>query len=208
MGLRMQKIPPIDLPAIAKKTARWDECLEETVRNWNGGGSAAGQFSSCQISVQSRSSPLSKRLPQPLLQLLPIAAAQRQSSTVVQDHDVLAVEPGLQLLDPIRVDDPRPMNANESARVQPRFHVVHRLAEEVRVFAQVQTHIVARRFNPIELVGPQEEHAAARLHHQPIELLRLGLQVLDERQQAAAEVAGATPLEMLAGVLQRLLKTI
>ena len=42
------------------------------------------------------------RPPDPLLQLLAIAAAERQPRAVPQEHDVLAVEPGLQLLAPAR----------------------------------------------------------------------------------------------------------
>ena len=58
-------------------------------------------------------------------------------------------------------------------RVEPRLHVVHRLAEQMRVLAEVQAHVVAGRLDPVDLVGAQEEHAAARLHDQAIELLRL-----------------------------------
>ena len=84
---------------------------------------------------------------------------------------------------------------------EPRFHAVHRLAEQMRFLAEVQAHVVAGRLDPVELVGAQEEHAAAGLDDQAIELRRFGLDVVDQRQQAAAEIAGAAPLEMGARVL-------
>ena len=74
--------------------------------------------------------------------------------------------------------------------------------------AEVQPHVVAGRLHPVDVVGAQEEHAAARLHDQAIELLRLRLDVLHQRHQALAEVAGAAPLEVLARVLQRLLEAV
>ena len=58
------------------------------------------------------------------------------------------------------------------------------------------------------LVGAQEEHAAARLDDEAVEPLRLRLDVLHEREQALAEIAGAPPLEVRARVLQRLLEAL
>src|ERR1044071_6010913 len=45
-----------------------------------------------------------------LLQLLAVAAAEGQPRAVLQDDDVLAVEPRLQLFHAFGVDDPRPVN--------------------------------------------------------------------------------------------------
>ena len=76
------------------------------------------------------------------------------------------------------------------------------------LLAEVQPHVVAGRLDPVDLVGAQEEDAAAGLHDQAIELRRLGLDVVDEREQAAAEIAGAAALERLARVLQRLAEAL
>ena len=57
----------------------------------------------------------------------------------------------------------------KSLRIEPRFHAVHRLAEQVRLVAEVEPHVVARGLDPVDLVGAQEEHAAAGLDDQPIE---------------------------------------
>src|SRR6187455_812271 len=96
--------------------------------------------------------------PQLLLQLVSIAATERQARAVAQDDDVFAVEPGLQFLDALGVDDARAMNANEALRIQARFHTIHRLAEEMRFLAQMEAHVVAGRLDPIQIAGAQEEH--------------------------------------------------
>ena len=47
--------------------------------------------------------------------------------------------------------------------IELRFDGVHRLAEQVRVGADVQLDVVAGRLDPVDLVGADEEHAAAGL---------------------------------------------
>ena len=57
-----------------------------------------------------------------LLKLVPIAAAERKALTRAQDDGVIAGA-RQELLDAIRVDDMRAMNADEARGVQPVFHV-------------------------------------------------------------------------------------
>ena len=54
--------------------------------------------------------------PNPLLQFLAVAAAQREPGAGAQEHHVLAVEPGLQLLHPLDVHDVRAVNPVEGLR--------------------------------------------------------------------------------------------
>src|ERR1043166_7230423 len=63
----------------------------------------------------------------PILQPLAITATERQTRAVFQEHDVLAVEPGLQLADLLDVDDVAAMDADERVGRQPLFDGVHRL---------------------------------------------------------------------------------
>ena len=73
---------------------------------------------------------------------------------------------------------------------------------------EVQAHVVPRGFDPVDLLGAQEEDAAAGLHDQAVDARRLGLDVVDEREQTAAEVAGALALQFLPRVLQRLAEAL
>ena len=45
-----------------------------------------------------------------------------------------------------------PVDADETPRVEPRLHVRHRLAEEMRLFAEVQTDVVAGGLDPSSAV--------------------------------------------------------
>ena len=68
----------------------------------------------------------------------------------------------------------------------------------------MQADVVAGRLDPVDLVRAQEEQPPARLHDQPLGARLIAPQVLDQRQQPAAEVAGLVALDLLAGALQRL----
>ena len=58
-------------------------------------------------------------------------------------------------------------------------------------------------FDPVDLVHPQEEQAAAGLDDEPIGARLIAAQVLDEGQQAAAEVAGFFAFDLPARALER-----
>ena len=90
--------------------------------------------------------------------------------------------------------------------IEPRLHPVHRLAEEMRFLAKMQTHVVAGGLDPVEVTRAQEEDAPAGLHDQAIELGGLRLDVIDQGQEPPAEVAGAPALEMGARMRERLTK--
>src|SRR5262245_28538103 len=100
------------------------------------------------------------------------------------------------------------MDTGEALTVETSFHAVHRLAKQVRLGAEMQADVVAGRLDPVHFVGAEEEDAAARLHDETVHARRFRLDVVDQRQQTAAEVPGATPLETLARVPQRLLEAL
>ena len=66
---------------------------------------------------------------------------------------------------------------------------VHRFAQQVRLVADVQLDVVAGRLDPVDLLGAHEVDPAARLDDEAVDLVRRLLQILDEREQAALEVA-------------------
>ena len=72
----------------------------------------------------------------------------------------------------------------------------------------MQPDVVARRLDPVDLVGPEEEQPAARLDDEPVGLGLVAAQVLDEREQPAAEVAGLVALDMAPRALQRLVEAL
>ena len=65
-----------------------------------------------------------------------------------------------------------------------RLDRVHRLAQQMAFGADVQAHVVAGGFDPVDLVRAEEEEPAARLDDEPVGLDRpIGLQIADEREQ-------------------------
>ena len=69
--------------------------------------------------------------PEPLLQLLPISAAQGQTRAGAEHHGVLTIQPRLHLLDALHVDDPGAVDAEKLLRIEPSFDRVHGFAQQV-----------------------------------------------------------------------------
>ncbi len=77
---------------------------------------------------------------------------------------MVTLEPGLDLLDPVQVDDGGTVDAGEPFRVELLLQVPHRLADQVSVGAGMQDRVVAFRFHPVDLVYVDEIRAAPALH--------------------------------------------
>src|SRR5687767_3358575 len=110
-----------------------------------------------------------QRTPDPLLKLFAIAAAEREARPVLQEDHVLAVEPGLQLSYAFDVDDVGAVDAVEGVGVELRLERVHRFPEQMCVGADVQLDVIARRFDPVDFVRADEEHASTGLDHESLE---------------------------------------
>src|SRR5204863_9162651 len=96
------------------------------------------------------------------LQLLSVAAREREPRAVLQEDVVLAVRPGLQLLDAVEPDDCGAVYAHELFGVELRFETRDCLAQEVRLLPRVNGNVVALGLDPVDLVRVEEEDAAPR----------------------------------------------
>ena len=86
-----------------------------------------------------------KTLPQLLLQFLPVPATESEARPVSQDHDVLAVEPGLQLLDALGVHDARAVDTDEAAAIEAAGNYVRlHLGEESHLFRETMNGMEGR----------------------------------------------------------------
>src|SRR5688572_21486246 len=99
-------------------------CVSRRAERWCASMSAEACAT---VRRRSRSAGLdsSERSAEPLLQLLAITAAQGQTGAVFEKDDVFPVEPGLQLLHALDVDDVRAVDPVEHVGVQPGFEGVH-----------------------------------------------------------------------------------
>jgi hypothetical protein len=84
----------------------------------------------------------------------------RRLAAVFKDHDVVAVEVRMKLLDPVEVHNDRPVNANKLRRVEPLFQIIHLFPQQMRLAANMQLRIIPVRFNEIDLVNLQQHHPA------------------------------------------------
>src|SRR4051812_37675086 len=144
----------------------------------------------------------------PFLQPLAVAAAEREARAVLEEHHVLAVEPRLQLADLLDVDDVAAMDADEHLWGELRFHRVHRLADQVRVVADVELDVVAGSLDPVDFAGADEEDPAARLDDEAIGLGLGRPQVADNGGEAPLDLAVAVAIDLLAGARQRLAEAL
>jgi hypothetical protein len=104
-------------------------------------------------------------------------------------HLVFAVEERLELLDAVDVHDRRAMDADEAVGVHAALEPGHRLSQQVRLPGHVQADVVARRLDPVDLVGAQEEEPARGLHDEPLQVALRDLEVLEQREQALVQLA-------------------
>src|SRR5437016_5847534 len=77
---------------------------------------------------------------------LPICAAQRQSSTILQDNGGFSGGSGFYLFHVVDIDNSRPMDPAEESRVQCCCHSGHRGSNHVLLFADMKQHIVSLGF--------------------------------------------------------------
>src|SRR6185369_17842764 len=95
---------------------------------------------------------------------------------VMQQHDVLAAEGRVQLLDAVDVDDGGAVDANELDGIELRLDVAHRSSHEVRLGADVQADVVPRRLAPVDVVRAHEIDASTGLDDEAVAPLRHGRQ--------------------------------
>src|SRR5581483_179346 len=103
------------------------------------------------------------------------SARRHESRAVDEDDGVLPVEERLQFADALRVDDGRPVNADEAIRIQCRLHPLHRLAQQVGVGADVEADVVALGFDPIDLFDLEKVDPPRRFDHQPLRVTLLAI---------------------------------
>src|SRR5512139_314077 len=92
-----------------------------------------------------------------------VAAADLHLAPGIQHQKAFAVGVRLDLADEIEVDDGRAVDALEAARVEALLEILHRLAQDQRVVAGVDAHIVAGGVDLLDRVDIDAEDLAAIL---------------------------------------------
>src|SRR5262245_10252730 len=103
------------------------------------------------------------------VQCLTVRRTRRQFGPILQNHDVLPMKPRLQLLDPIDVDDRRPVHAHKPVRSQSLLQPGQRVADDVRFTPHMQNCMLAVRLNPVDLTRLEKRHLAPRADDESID---------------------------------------
>src|SRR5262245_35251658 len=72
----------------------------------------------------------------------------------------------------------------------------------------MELHVVACRFDPLDVARPQKKHAAARLDDETFERLWSGFEVVEEGEQLAFKIGVGTMLDTLAGARERVAEAV
>src|SRR4029077_1275356 len=117
---------------------------------------------------------VSERTAEPGFEIVAVAARELERGAVVQNHDVLAAEKRLQLLDLLEIHDGRAVDPHESRGVELVLEILHRLAQQMARLVDVDPHIASVGVDPLDFPDGEQGHLSPRLHHEPIEVARCG----------------------------------
>src|SRR5712671_8201906 len=88
---------------------------------------------------------------QPSLQLFPVTPAHPEFGSIVESHLVFTILAQLQPLDSIEIDYSRTVNTAKDGLIQLLIEFGKATAQQVCFRFYVQTHVVVRSFNPIDV---------------------------------------------------------
>jgi len=91
--------------------------------------------------------------------LFAVVAAGSQLRSISEHYHVFTVEPRLQPLNEINVDDHRTVHAKKSCGIQPLLEFFERFTQDVLLSTRVQPKIVARCLDPVDVRHPQKINA-------------------------------------------------
>src|SRR2546422_543164 len=89
-------------------------------------------------------------------------AAHVQARAVLENDRVIAIKHRLQFLDAIHIHNRRAADANEAVGRQLCFHSTDGLAQLMRDTADVHSHIISVRFDPLDVPDTNEDDPAVR----------------------------------------------
>ena len=89
-----------------------------------------------------------------------IAAADLDLRARIEHQEAFAIGVRLDLPDEVEIDDGRAVDPLEPPRVEPLFEVLHRLAQDQRIVAGLDAHVIAGGVDPLDRVDLDAENLA------------------------------------------------
>jgi hypothetical protein len=106
------------------------------------------------------------------LQLLAVAPAQSKPGSTVEQYVVFAIFSDFEASDTIEIHNGRTVNPAKSRLIKVLSKVRHAASNEVRPWSNVQTGVVVRSLDPIDLGDFQEQNLSGTLDDKAVHLSR------------------------------------
>ena len=148
-----------------------------------------GLFEDAKCRWKERVAELLERAPNKIGKLTLETSAQHQKRAIAQEYAILAIEPGVELLYEIEVDDSRPVNTQELSGIESGFDAADPFSKQVRLLSKVEPHIFAFCLDPINSRCSNKKDAAARLDDEAVDMVCLCLEFVQQREGAPFELA-------------------
>src|SRR5436189_4343154 len=104
------------------------------------------------------------RAAQSALELASSRAAETQLRAIVEDEHGVTAKQRMHLLHAVDVHYRGAMHAYEAIGIKIGFDLSHAAPQQVRLSGRVQRHVVIGRFDPVDVLGPDEQHLLAVAH--------------------------------------------
>src|SRR6266550_920162 len=100
---------------------------------------------------------------------LAVGRARCEFRAILENDDVLAVKPRLELLDAIHVHNRRAVHADEAVRREPLLEPCQRVTYHMHVAARMKLSVLAIGFDPVDFARLQKRHLAPGPDHEPVD---------------------------------------
>src|SRR5271154_2997364 len=102
------------------------------------------------------------------LQLLAVPSAQTKRGSIPEQHIVFAILVEFQTAYAIELNDGRTVNPAEYRLIEVLLKLRHAAPQQVRLRSHVQTGVIIRRLDPIDLQYLYKRHLSGALHRQQL----------------------------------------
>src|SRR6185312_5000102 len=123
------------------------------------------------------------------------------AAPVFENHVILTMKPGLQLLDLVDAHNTGAVYSQKLFRIELRLEAADRFAQQISFSSVVNPDVIAFRFDTVNVVNVEEENPAFGLDYQSFQVSRASLQFLEQRQDVLISTIAPTVLNQTLGAL-------
>src|SRR4030095_15899252 len=133
----------------------------------------------------------SERSSQKCAELFTATAAEHQLGSVLKNHAIFVMKPGLQLAHAVDVYDRRAMNSRKLLRVELGFDTADGFTQQVGFLSCVEANVLTFGLDPVYFLGLEKERAAAGLYYQSLDVIGPRFKLCKQRQGLLVQIDAA-----------------